>query len=411
MFLLAYGFWRINKELSFPGKWALVPVLGAVLIITAGSEAWVNRTILSNKVAVWFGLISYPLYLWHWSILSFARIVESEVPSPNIRIAAVVLSIVLAWLTYRFVERPLRFGKHSNAKVAVLVAIMICIGSIGFITYSKDGISSRNSIMRFNFIISQFNYSLPLGRPEAATIMLIGDSHAAHLTTGLKLNLDNMVSDYTFPGCIPFYNVDRYDSRSKPGTCLKSISESLSFLEKSDRFKSVIISSMGPVYLEGTAFNGQDIARVTGLGVNLSNRPDVIDKYKVFEIGMRETLTRLFKAHKKVLFVIDVPELGFDPKTCFDSRPLVISSKKRILCSVSRSVYDNRSSKFKNMIYSIAKDFPELIVYDPTNDFCDAHDCYASIEGIPLYADVDHLNGYGSNFLIQKIILQLGMLK
>ena len=119
LFLLLYGFWRINKELSYPGKWALVPVLGAVLIITAGSKAWVNRTILSNKLAVWFGLISFPLYLWHWPILSFARIVESEVPSRNIRIAAVVLSIALAWLTYKLVERPIRFGNYSKVKVTV----------------------------------------------------------------------------------------------------------------------------------------------------------------------------------------------------------------------------------------------------------------------------------------------------
>jgi hypothetical protein len=168
---------------------------------------------------------------------------------------------------------------------------------------------------------------------------------------------------------------------------------------------------MGPVYLEGTAFNGQDIARVTNLGVHLSNHPDVIDRYKVYEIGMRETLTRLFKANKKVLFVIDVPELGFNPRTCFDSSPIVTSSKKRILCSISRSDYDNRSSKFKDMIYSIAKDFPELIVYDPTNDFCDANYCYASIQGVPLYRDFDHLNGYGSNFLIQKMTSQLEMLK
>ena len=64
-FLLVYGFWRINKELNFPGTWALVPVLGAVLIISAGTNSWVNRIILSNKVLVWFGLISFPLYLWH----------------------------------------------------------------------------------------------------------------------------------------------------------------------------------------------------------------------------------------------------------------------------------------------------------------------------------------------------------
>lgn len=143
LLLLMYGFWRINKELSFPGNWALVPVLGAVLIITAGSEAWINRTILSNKVAVWFGLISFPLYLWHWPLLSFARIVENEVPSRNIRIAAVVLSIALAWLTYKLVERPIRFGRYEKIKSLVLVFLMFIVGFIGYNTYQRDGLSFR----------------------------------------------------------------------------------------------------------------------------------------------------------------------------------------------------------------------------------------------------------------------------
>jgi peptidoglycan/LPS O-acetylase OafA/YrhL len=143
LLLLFCGFWRINNELSFPGVWALVPVLGAVLIITAGSKAWVNRTILSNKIAIWFGLISFPLYLWHWPLLSFARIVESEVPSRNIRIAAVILSIALAWLTYKVVERPLRFGKRSNVKVTLLVTIMTIVGYVGYNTYERNGLSFR----------------------------------------------------------------------------------------------------------------------------------------------------------------------------------------------------------------------------------------------------------------------------
>ena len=130
LFLLIYGFWRINKELRFPGNWAIVPVLGAVLIISSGPKAWVNRVILSNKVAVWFGLISFPLYLWHWPLLSFARIVENETPSIKILTAAVVFSIVLAWLTYRLVERPLRLGMHSKSKVSVLVVLMLVAGSL-----------------------------------------------------------------------------------------------------------------------------------------------------------------------------------------------------------------------------------------------------------------------------------------
>lgn len=135
--LLAYGFLRINKDVGFPGKWAVIPVLGAVLIILAGPKAWINRKVLSNKIAVWFGLISFPLYLWHWPILSFVRIVESEAPGRNIRIAAVALSIALSWLTYKLVERPLRFGGYSKGRVVALVLFMTIVGSLGYYTYRQ----------------------------------------------------------------------------------------------------------------------------------------------------------------------------------------------------------------------------------------------------------------------------------
>jgi peptidoglycan/LPS O-acetylase OafA/YrhL len=141
--LLVYGFGKINKELIFPGLLACIPVWGAVLIIAAGPEAWLNRKLLSNKIATWFGLISFPLYLWHWPLLSFARIVESETPSLSIRIAAVLVSVALAWFTYKFVERPLRFGKFGMVKVTMLTALMFIIGLAGYSTYRLDGFAFR----------------------------------------------------------------------------------------------------------------------------------------------------------------------------------------------------------------------------------------------------------------------------
>ena len=111
--LLMVGIFIFTKELKFPGWWAVLPTLGAVLIISASSKTWFNRVILSNRLLVWFGLISFPLYLWHWPLLSFARIVEGEMPSSKIRIAAVLISIALAWLTYKLIQTPIRFGNHS----------------------------------------------------------------------------------------------------------------------------------------------------------------------------------------------------------------------------------------------------------------------------------------------------------
>ena len=128
---------RINDNFSFPSKWALIPVLGALLIIAGGSGAQLNRIFLMNPLAVWFGLISYPLYLWHWPILSFLQIVEGEVPQRDARVLAVLLSIFLAWFTYRFVERPMRFGRRQGVKSVVLIGLITMLGSLGFFIKSK----------------------------------------------------------------------------------------------------------------------------------------------------------------------------------------------------------------------------------------------------------------------------------
>lgn len=157
LFLLVYGFFGINKDLGFPGVWALVPVLGAVLIILAGTEAWVNRLILSNNIAVWFGLISFPLYLWHWPLLSFARIAEGDVPSGNIRITIVILSIFLAWLTYKLIETPMRISKPNSRKILRLIMAMTVIGLLGYSTYSVDSFSVKNKIKENNKLINELN--------------------------------------------------------------------------------------------------------------------------------------------------------------------------------------------------------------------------------------------------------------
>lgn len=139
LLLLSYGFWQFNKETSFPGKWALVPVLGAMLIITGGAKTWVNRTILSNKVAIWFGLISFPLYLWHWPILSFGRIIYNEVPTIEFRSLAVFISILLSWLTVKVIEKPFRFGNQRiGLKVALLCCFVFVTGVTGFVVNKTD---------------------------------------------------------------------------------------------------------------------------------------------------------------------------------------------------------------------------------------------------------------------------------
>ena len=79
--LIAVSAAVITGNRQFPGWWALMPTLGAGFVISGGQHAWLNRRVLSCRALVWLGLISYPLYLWHWPLLSFERIIQGAAPS------------------------------------------------------------------------------------------------------------------------------------------------------------------------------------------------------------------------------------------------------------------------------------------------------------------------------------------
>ncbi len=141
--LIGAGFILIDGERAFPGWWALLPTLGTALVISSPG-AWLNRTLLSAKPLVFIGLISYPLYLWHWVLLTFARIANYGEELPRLwRIALIAASAVLAWLTYRWVEKPIRFSGRRDAIPRALVASMAVCGLAGAVIYFTDGFAFR----------------------------------------------------------------------------------------------------------------------------------------------------------------------------------------------------------------------------------------------------------------------------
>ena len=149
--LLIGSIFFINKNDPFPSYAAVAPVIGAVLIIIGGNTSVLARLILSNKLAVWFGLISYPLYLWHWPILSYLHIIEDGTPQRDLRIFAVLVSIFLAWLTFVFIEKPIRFGKTKKSlRNMALVVLVFTIGFIGLLINYYD-FSKIKSVDDVNF--------------------------------------------------------------------------------------------------------------------------------------------------------------------------------------------------------------------------------------------------------------------
>ena len=157
--LFLIGFLEISEESYFPGFWALMPTFGTVLIIMAGTEAWINKKILSNKVAVWFGLISYPLYLWHWPLLSYGRIFYDKTPPSGFRWIAILLSILLAWLTVKYIEKPLRYSKKkTRSKVIYLSSFAMFMVFMGLLV-SKTDFSESKVFKDYSITRKGFEYA------------------------------------------------------------------------------------------------------------------------------------------------------------------------------------------------------------------------------------------------------------
>ena len=123
--LLVLGFAAINRASAFPGTWALLPVMGTCLLIAAGPQAWFNRQVLAHRVVVGIGLISYPLYLWHWVALHANAAVFDYPPSRLSRAVAIAISLLLAVLTYRYVERPIRARQWGSTGTLLAGAALV----------------------------------------------------------------------------------------------------------------------------------------------------------------------------------------------------------------------------------------------------------------------------------------------
>ena len=409
--LLGIAVILVTNKMAFPGWLALLPTAGTYLIISAGPHAWLNRKVLSHRVMVWFGLISYPLYLWHWPLLSFARIMEGTKPSINIRLPAIVLALVLAWLTYRLVENPLRFGKQNRAKIIGLVLLMIIMACVGDLTYVDNGLRFRmpqntleisdelnlSPFAKWSACSNESDNSCHILDPSRKPdIAVIGDSHAGVLASGFaKLGGDhqeNIVIRSTINGCSPFFEI------SDDCGFAKIINRALEDAISSTSIKKIILSGYAQVHINGLIADRND-----NINGNLSFEDAKTNVVK-FESSMRSTLQRLMSSGKEVFYIVDVPELDFRPSECFFFRPVVLPGyKAKTPCAIDRQAFNERNAGYHRIIAKERAEFPTVRFINAYSYLCDSKLCYGAIDGKLLYTDFHHLSPEGSRYLVRNM--------
>lgn len=439
--LIATALVTFTKALQHPGWLSLWPIFGAMLLLASGPTAVINR-MFAFQPFVWIGLISYPLYLWHWPLLSFARIAESGSPAPWMLWLGAIVAVMLAWATYLGVELPLRRAAstakgNQNGKHRVTVFLCFAMGAVlvaaAAIVLSK-GMPERSALQYFEKNAVQMVREAPqdascLARFAGQTapvycrqtnagermIALIGDSHAHVLFSGVAelaarqgygtLLLANS-------GCPPFLGAVTGRTLEEREQCAQRINIIVEALLKDKRIASVVMASRGPQYLNGLGFGpveaNYNFPPISTRFLPAGSTP--VSPEQAFTEGLITTAAQLHERGMRVSYLLQVPELGVSAKDCL-GRPLTLSHRTANICTVPYDTYQRRMQPYRAQIARLALKASYLHIIDVESVFCSGSNCAGIIDKQLMYADDNHLSVAGSRRvapLIMKVALPGG---
>jgi len=434
-FLVMFAIFTFDELTPFPGLWALFPVVGAALIIAFAKPQTVVGKILSWKPIVGIGLISYSAYLWHHPLFAFARIRLQGDVSSEVYFGLSLVSLILAYFTWRFVEKPFRNKEKYTAKQVFVGAIIVSVSLILVAKYwrSKDGFPERLPIevremaqwandenpRKKSCHTKKGRYIKPekscvYGNKVSSEFALIGDSHAMGLAHVLSQNLDKEgfgLRELSYTACAPIIGLRRV---RKVDDCPKYNKDVQEYLLSHKEIKTIIIFARWVIYLEGKRFNNKEGGVESGesnYGIPIGMDIEQLDSSeRIDEIGRlyRATIQNYLNEGKRVVLIYPVPEVGWHVPY-YLAKEILFKKLRNEVLSTNYKVFKDRTKNVREQLDKI-KDHQNLVRVKPEKVFCNTvieGRCIAQRGDTPLYLDDDHLNSIGGAMLSKKIIAKL----
>ena len=410
LILASYAF--ISKDNMWPGYLALIPVIGAYLVIIANrSSSVITDNIVMQKVGLW----SYSIYLWHWPVVVFGGYFEMQ----HWEWVGIPISVLLGFCSYKFVE-SIKFPALSSISFKSTVTLkplwmVVCIGLVSCFVFIDHGIENRvdkrvniaeKSSMDINPLTKKCFYSpsdpidsLPcvIGNKDNIKAIIIGDSHADALSAGIISSFDltkDGVVTYLRSSC-PFI-LGVKNKRYPTYNCTESNTYNFKEITTKHENTPVFVVNRTSVYL----FGQSEPARITN-----DNSPSIyfnkpyskVENELLMEFKDRyvDTICKLGKTNP-VFITTPTPEMMFNvPKTI--ARLAMLNNREENII-LPKDQYIKRNS-FAFEVMHKAQEECGATILDTSKYLCDNNVCYGSINGKPLYYDGDHMSVYGSNFL------------
>ena len=412
--LIAAGAALLSGSNALPGAWSAVPVGGAALLIAAGPESLVNRQLLVRAPVVFVGRLSYSLYLWHWPVLTFGRIVLGSQPPPIVTATLLAVAAFAAYASYRWVEVPLRYWTRRRTTVAVSLgglAAFTLLG-VGATAGLLPGRLSGPAFAAWDAATSDWRLAgesridprsgigmLAAHSHRANTTLFVGDSHMEQYWPRVKSVVEShpdaarsalLIAD---AGCLPFPGVN---SLQQPRDCpgLVELATTKAYQPNVD---TVVFGAFWELYLLGEysvpwtfgVFSSGDVFRAR---LQLDS-PGTRLALQQFE----RLLSRLSASGRRVFIVLsNVTSPAFAPRSLVPPRVrLSLHQPAMLVLDGSRPVY---AAPFEAFVAPLMSRLREIAarsgarILDPRTTLCTDMLCPAvGADGLPLYIDSNHL--------------------
>ena len=375
------------ESTAFPGFYVVPVVLAGAMLILAGPQASFNRTVLSHPVAVYIGKISYPLYLWHWPLLVFVRLLGDGQWSSSHRNLAVLTSVVLAMLTYHAMEKPL--AKRVARRNLLAMGLLVLMAVAGVLAWM--GSAGKVPLTAAPYVNAALPaYDKPLIQSQGR-IALIGDSNAGHLVYGLSPLYGDRLDVSATPGW-PYLDGVRYRSGFVPhpehvGTP-EMTEAALRRIEADPEVRLVVLSNVYSIY-----FTGNSLRSIGGAGQTETSA-------QAYERGLQRTLQRLLAKHKKVVLVKTIPIQSplLNVTGCADG-VLPILRRRPAECVRSRQAVESERQDYEAMLERVAAQVEGVTLFNTFDVLCDVQSCYVNRNGVQMYVDSGHFTAAGSQLM------------
>jgi peptidoglycan/LPS O-acetylase OafA/YrhL len=433
--LITYSIFSFDKFTPFPGINALPSTIGAVLIVLYANPQNVVGKILGSKLLVGIGLISYSTYLWHQPLFSFARYGSIQEPSKIVYLLLILLSLLLAFFTWKFVETPFRNKNITSRKQIFCFGLL---GSLFFIAVGLIGVYNKGFEKRFNMpasLSSSFgltdranacfdkpnshisdDWLCDLGIKSVQTedrtevkpaFVVLGDSHAKSLfdafnEAALQANIHAVYSGTS--ACPPLLGIYVLRSDLAPVACHLMNQRMFDYV-KTNQIKKVFLIGRWSAYTEG----GYDGAAATWIGLTKDSKKQKAASRLAFEAGLKQTVAAYASIGAQLYIVEQVPQQTLNVKDLYYK--IYVNDLEKVTDSIRElSVSKQQHVQLQAFVSPLFKQYAQagqinLVNFDDI--FCDAEKCLFGSETQSYYFDNNHLTTEGGHLVVDEIVKQI----